>query len=80
MALRLEAADAPAAPSLLDRLYDAIRTLPPLDRSLILLSLDGQPYAGIARVHGLSETNVGARLTRIRARLSTLVEEDGDGI
>jgi RNA polymerase sigma-70 factor (ECF subfamily) len=79
MALRLEADDTPEA-DLLDRLYDAIRTLPPLDRSLILLSLDSQPYAEIARVHGLSETNVGARLSRIRRRLSDLVEKRADGV
>lgn len=76
---RREAIDAPEA-SLLDRLYDAIRTLPPLDRSLILLALDGQPHAEIGRVHGLSETNVGARLSRVRRRLSDLVEERDDGL
>lgn len=66
--------------ALLDRLYAAIRTLPPVERSLILLSLDGVGYAEIARLHGLSESNVGARLTRLRQRLSTLVKEDADGL
>ena len=80
MALRLTASDESEAVSLLDRLYDAIRTLPPLERSLILLSLDGQPYAEIARLHGLSETNVGARLSRVRRRLTDLVEERDDGV
>ncbi len=65
---------------LLERLYAAIRQLPPVDRSLILLSLDGLPYAEIARLHGLSETNVGARLTRIRQRVSSLVEEADHGV
>jgi len=65
---------------LLERLYAAIRRLAPLDRSLILLSLDAVPYAEIARLHGLSETNVGARLTRIRQRVSSLVEGSGDGV
>lgn len=80
MALRLEQDSAEPEAGLLERLYTAIRTLPPVDRSLILLSLDGVAYAEIARLHGLSETNVGARLTRIRARLSTLVKDDGDGV
>ena len=62
--------------ALLERLYAAIRTLAPVERSLILLSLDGVAYAEIARLHGLSETNVGARLTRIRQRLTRLVEGD----
>jgi RNA polymerase sigma-70 factor (ECF subfamily) len=65
---------------LLERLYAAIRQLPPVDRSLILLSLDGLSYAEIARLHGLSETNVGARLTRIRQRVSSLVEEANHGV
>ncbi len=62
--------------ALLETLYAAIRRLPPIERSLILLSLDGLPYAEIARLHGLSETNVGARLTRIRQRIASLVEDD----
>lgn len=65
---------------LLERLYAAIRQLPPVERSLILLSLDGMSYAQIAQLHGLTETNVGARLTRIRQRVSSLVEEADDGV
>lgn len=65
---------------LLERLYAAIRTLSPVERSLVLLSLDGVAYGEIARLHGLTESNVGARLTRLRQRLSTLVKEDADGL
>lgn len=74
--------DAGADPQgpLLERLYGAIRQLPPIERSLILLSLDGVSYDEIARLHGLSQTNVGARLTRIRQRVSSLVEGSGDGV
>ena len=79
LALRPTGED-PAQAALLERLYAAIRTLAPIDRSLILLSLDGLAYREIAQLHGLSETNVGARLTRLRARLTTLVKEDGDGL
>ncbi|HLP26433.1 MAG TPA: sigma factor-like helix-turn-helix DNA-binding protein, partial [Acidobacteriota bacterium] len=50
--------------------YSVLQTLPPVDRSLLLLSLDGLSYRDIAAVHGLSESNVGARLTRARQRLS----------
>lgn len=60
---------------LLERLYAAIRQLEPLDRSLILLSLEGQSYAQIAALHGLSESNVGARLTRARKKLTDLMEQ-----
>lgn len=72
--------DEPAQAALLDRLYGAIRSLPPLDRSLVLLSLDGRSYADIADIHGLSPTNVGARLNRLRRRLIDLVEETDDGL
>lgn len=77
--LARDAGDDPQGP-LLERLYAAIRQLPPVERSLILLSLEGVGYAEIARLHGLSQTNVGARLTRIRQRVSSLVEETDDGL
>jgi len=63
--------------ALLNQLYAAIRELPELDRSLVLLSFDGLPYKEIGEILGLSESNVGARLTRARARLTeTLREQD----
>ncbi len=58
----------------LEYIYSAIRQLPPLDRSLILLHLDGLAYADIAEIHGLSESNVGVRLTRIKEKLTTALE------
>jgi RNA polymerase sigma-70 factor (ECF subfamily) len=64
----------------LDRLYAAIRQLPPIDRSLILSSLEGVSYADMSALHALSESNIGARLSRARTRLSTLVSEDSDGL
>jgi RNA polymerase sigma-70 factor (ECF subfamily) len=54
----------------LEQLYAAIRRLPEVDRSLVLLSLDGLSYQEIAVIHGISESNVGARLTRIKQRLA----------
>lgn len=59
----------------LERIYDAIRQLPELDRSLILLSLDGLSYREVAEIHGLTETNVGVRLLRIKARLAKSLQE-----
>ena len=72
----LELADgAAAAPPSSDearlaRLYAAIHALPPLDRSLVLLSLDDVSYAEMATLHGLTPSNVGARLTRARQALA----------
>jgi RNA polymerase sigma factor (sigma-70 family) len=62
--------------ALLDRLYAAIRQLAPLDRSLMLLALEGQSYAEIAALQGLSESNVGARLSRAREKLIQLTEKE----
>ncbi len=55
-------------------LYAAIRELPPLDRSLVLLHLDGLSYVEMAEIHGLSETNVGVRLNRLKQKLTTAME------
>lgn len=59
----------------LELLYARIRELPPLDRSLILLHLDGAGYAQMAEIHGLTESNVGARLTRLKQKLSDSMKE-----
>ncbi len=76
---RLHVAEDAAEDTLLTRLYIAIRQLESLDRSLVLLTLEGQSYAEIAAIHGLSESNVGARLTRARKKLTQLTETD-DGL
>ena len=59
----------------LELLYSAIRELDPLDRSLVLLQLDGVSYAQIAEIHGLTETNVGVRLNRIKHKLTATIQE-----
>ena len=59
----------------LEHIYAAIRQLPPLDRSLILLQLDDVGYAEIAELHGLTENNVGVRLNRLKQRLTTILEK-----
>lgn len=55
--------------------YAEIRQLPPVDRSLLLLHLDEVGYAEMAEILGLSESNVGTRLTRIKQRLVTTLQE-----
>jgi RNA polymerase sigma-70 factor (ECF subfamily) len=69
----------------LAQLARAIESLEPLDRALILLYLDEQPYTEIAAVLGIGESNVGTRLARLKQRLrrdmtgtpSTTGERDG---
>lgn len=58
---------------LLEQLYAAIRRLPDVDRSLILLALDGLSYREMAEVHGIGESNVGVRLHRARQRLGVFL-------
>ena len=69
-----ETASQPAHEAL-ELLYNAIRRLDPLDRSLVLLQLDGASYAQIADIHGLSESNVGVRLNRLKHKLTAIVQE-----
>jgi RNA polymerase sigma-70 factor (ECF subfamily) len=63
----------------LERLYAAIRQLPKLDRSLVVLYLDGGSYQQISEVAGISVNNVGVRLTRARARLAQIMGVSGHG-
>jgi RNA polymerase sigma-70 factor (ECF subfamily) len=54
----------------LERLYEVVRALLPADRALVLLYLDGLSYCDMAEVTGISESNVGVRLNRIKKVLS----------
>jgi RNA polymerase sigma-70 factor (ECF subfamily) len=57
------------------RLHQAIARLPLPHRQVITLALEGLSYAEIAQVLGLSESNVGVRLTRARQMLRRLIDE-----
>jgi RNA polymerase sigma-70 factor, ECF subfamily len=50
-------------------LYALIQSLNDMDRALVILYLDGHRYEEIAEVLGISESNVGTRLNRIKTRL-----------
>lgn len=54
----------------LEWIFEQIRLLNPIDRSLILLHLDGQSYQEIAEILGISEKNVGVKLSRLRKTLT----------
>jgi RNA polymerase sigma factor (sigma-70 family) len=56
------------------RLRRAVRSLPLLYRQVVTLMLEGMEYDEIAQVLGISESNVGARLTRARQMLRELME------
>ncbi len=50
----------------LNWLYDQIHRLNPVDRSLILLVLDGYSYREMVAILGITESNVGVRINRIK--------------
>lgn len=69
--LTLESSEAEDQQRKLEWLYGVIRQLPPLDRTLLMLQLDGLSHREMAEVTGLTDTNVGVRLHRIKLGLSS---------
>ena len=63
-----------ASASDLERLYRAVRSLPELDRSLMLLYLDQQSYAEMADILGISEAAVGKRISRAKEALAKNIQ------
>ncbi len=53
----------------IDQLRRVIEQLGPLDRALLLLYLDERSHREIADVLGLSETNVGTKISRLKRRV-----------
>lgn len=61
-------ADDPGADPRIGWLYRRIAELEPVDRSLMLLLLEGLSYQEMASMLGISESNVGVRIHRIKKR------------
>ena len=53
----------------LSKMYELIRRLKPLDRQMFLLYLEGESTESIAEIVGLTPSNIGVKLHRIRAIL-----------
>ena len=60
-----------------ERLARAVQRLPVAHRQVVTLALEGLSYGDIADVLGISEINVGARLTRARQMLRELLKRNG---
>lgn len=54
-------------------LYQCIDELNQLNKAIILLYLDGNSYDEISDITGISKTNVGTRISRIKEQLKNLV-------
>lgn len=69
--------EAPPAPesrdSRTEELFDAVRRLETVDRDLALLYLEGLTAAEIGAVMGIAEGNAAVRLTRMRRKLTAML-------
>lgn len=60
-------------------LYTCIRELPKADRALIILYLEEKKYHEIADITGLTSSNVGVKINRIKKKLYKMLKESGYG-
>jgi len=56
-----------------EMLYFAIEQLDPLEKSIALLYLDDLPYREISKITGLTESNIGVRLNRLKSKMKTIL-------
>ncbi|WP_338876526.1 RNA polymerase sigma factor [Spirosoma sp. SC4-14] len=60
----------------MQQFYEALEQLSPVEKAVIFLYLDDNSYEQIATVLGISVSNVGVKLNRIKAKLKKIVAED----
>lgn len=65
----LERVHDPGRNEALDTVLEHVNQLDELDRAVMILYLDDEPYAEIASILGISETNVATKISRIKERL-----------
>ena len=71
---RLDADSAHGDDEIVEQVYAAIRELPKVDSSLVLMCLDGLSYREMADVLGISQNHVGVKLNRARKKLARMLE------
>ncbi len=59
---------------LLQLLHNAIKELNKIEQTIILLFLEGFNYKEIGDVTGLTENNIGVKMSRIKCKLKELIE------
>ena len=57
----------------IEQLYSAIRQLSEVDRAIIVLYLEEKTYKEIGEILGISITNIGVRVNRIKKRLKKIL-------
>lgn len=55
-------------------LYRAVRKLKEADRALVLLYLEDKSYQEIAEILGMTISNVGVKINRVKAKLKELID------
>lgn len=71
---KIQATGPPDMDERIDQFYSAIEHLSPVEKALVFLYLDDNSYDEIARIMGISGSNVGVKLNRIRGKLKRIVE------
>jgi RNA polymerase sigma factor (sigma-70 family) len=66
-----EPGDGPVTEERIRALHAFIAAQHPLDRALLLLYLEDHSYRDIADILGISETNVGTKIARLKQRIRT---------
>ena len=61
----------------LAQLQHAIAKLNDIEKSIIMLFLDGLSYKEIGEIMGLTVSNVGVKLTRVKGKLKKIMTGDG---
>jgi len=63
--------------SRIEMLYAAINELKKEDRAIILLHLEGKQYDEISEIMGISQSNTGVKIMRVKNRLQTILRRMG---
>lgn len=61
-------------------LYNAISKLNKAEKAIIVLYMDDYPYEEIAEIIGISVSNVGVKINRIKKKLQKILKELGYGL
>ncbi len=61
-------------------LYESITLLKPIDRAIIMLYLEKKEHGEIAEVVGLSVSNIGVKINRIKKQLKKIVNDKSSGL
>ena len=68
-----QAGDSQPSQEIIERLYEAVRKLPKVDASIVLMHLDGLGYDEMAQILGISESNAGVKLNRAKKQLALVL-------